>query len=469
VSAEVGNIEEEVLVTGSTKSSSTVNLGFERSGKVVQAGVEVGDKVPAGAVLAVLDQSTLRANLAKANANLAEEEVRLGTITRTSSATYQNVYDSALLSIKDVYNKAENAVNNEADQFFYNAHDFSPQFGLSGTQNDGINYPFNNSISAAKRQDLANERRDIELVMHSWQTSIQRIQSGQDLAPAIAEAEKNLSTIKTFLDHLASAVNSVSVYNNYTYQSEVDAYKATAGSARTEVSAALSTLISTKDKLANAPTRSTTDSGTTYTDVLSEQARIESLKADVQAIQADLDKTVLTAPISGVVTKAEAKRGEIVTAGAPLITIISDAKLQVEANVSEVNIGRVKIGDRVSITFDAFPDKEYIGAVAYIDPGQTLVDGVATYKVTVRFADVPEAELRSGLTANLRIQTANKEGVVKIPAYAVEKTGNRSFVRIMDGEDEVEKDVTLGLKGKDGTIEVISGLSGTEKLVVSEK
>ncbi|MDB5254483.1 MAG: hypothetical protein JWL80_549 [Parcubacteria group bacterium] len=465
VSAEVGDITEQVLVTGTTKSSSTVDLGFERTGKVVSAPFDVGNKVYSGQTLAVLGQSDLRASLLRAQANLNEALVQLDTTTKNTSSSYDNAYSTALLALKDSFAKTEDAVNFKADQFFNNAHNSNPEFAVTSNQN-GIVFPFNASIPYTTRLDLGNERADIEKVITDWRTSLSQVVPGQDLGPVFTKAETSLSRIKTFVDHLSSAVSSVSVYNNYQYQDAIDAYKTTASGARTQVGNAITDLQAAKQKFSTAPIKTSTASGSTYNDILSEQARVDSLRADVASIQADIAKTVISAPISGIITRQEAKVGQIVTPGTSLISIISDSKLQIEANVSEVNIAKIRIGNTVTMTFDAFPDAPYTGKVVYIDPGQTIVDGVATYKVTVAFDTTPGVELRSGLTANLKIETAKKEGIVKIPAYAVERVGDKSFVTVQVGETSTRQEVTTGLKGADGTIEVISGLKGDEQILV---
>ncbi len=281
-------------------------------------------------------------------------------------------------------------------------------------------------------------------------------------------AEENLQTIRAFLDEVASAINSLPT-TEYKYNATIQGYKTTIASSRNEIVTATSDLINAKDKFNNAPKES---GSAVFEDVQIEQAKVASLKADRSAILADIAKTVLHAPISGVITRMEAKRGEIVTSGTPLVTVISDQKLQVEADVSEVNIAKVSLGNLVRMSFDAIPGEIFEGRVVYIDPAAVLVDGVATYKITVTFNDPKvtssDSQVRSGLTVNLKIQTKELKDRVKVPAYAVEKRGDKSFVRILVNEKAREREVVTGIKGKDGSIEVMSGLLGSESLLVTQ-
>ena len=463
VNASKGTIEEEVLVTGNTESRTTVNLGFERSGKVVSSPYKVGSKVAEGAMLASLDQGTLRANLQRADANLNQAEVELDSITRKSSLSDQTAEDTLIATIKDSYVKSDDAIHNKVDQFFKNPRgfdaSFDPSFSDSGTTYLG-------GISDSTKSGISSERVQIESLLQNWEISIRTINSA-NLDSKVIEANSNLLKLRSFLDTVASAINSLPT-TDFKYNVTIQGYKATIASARDEIIPAISSLIVSKDKYNNAPK----SNGTTYEDVQIQNARIASLKADRSAIISDLSKTVLKAPISGVVTKMEAKRGEIINGGAPLITLISDQKLQIEANVSEVNISKVSIGNPVMVTFDAIPDETFEAKVVYIDPAAVVVDGVATYKITVGFADkqvsTEGARVRSGMTANLKIQTKQLADRIKVPAYAIYKKGDTSYVRVVLDKGTEEREVTTGARGKDGSVEIMRGISSGDKIVVTQ-
>ncbi len=461
VKAEKGDIEEEVLVTGKTKSAEEVELGFEKGGKIVRVGGKIGSPVFQGDTLVVLDQSSELADLRKAQANLNEELVKLEATKKSTTLEYEDAYDSAFNTLKDTYISADNAVRNSADKFFDEPRSSSVNFNITFT--DGATtYYFN--IPASEAERLENERRGVEETLDDWNSSLSILKRGDDLNPVFEDAEVKLNQVRNFMTDLASAINSLTT-SDYNQQATVQGYKTSISNARTEISSALSNLFSARASLNNAPTPSGSGGNVNYDEVKAGQARVESLRANIQAIQAELGKLVLRSPISGIVTKSDARVGEIVNSGQSLISVISDKKLEIEANVSEVNISKIKIGDKVNITFDAFPGDSFLGSVAYVDPGETIIDGVPTYKITVTFSDELPQNVKSGLTANLRIKTAFKENVVKIPRYAVFKKGDLSFVKINQGGRVIEQRITTGLGGKDGTIEVLSGLLGGEEVL----
>jgi HlyD family secretion protein len=465
VKAERGDIEEEVLVTGKTKSAEEVDLGFEQGGKVVRVSGKIGTQVFKGNTLVVLDQSSELADLRKAQANLNEELVKLDSTKQSTNLEYEDAYSKAINELKDSYTSADNAVRNIADKFFESPRSSAVKFNI--TFEDGATtYYFN--IRSADKEKLQDERRQMEKELDDWKASLDKLTPGVDLKESFVDAENKLNDTRDFLSLLASAINSLTT-DDFAHQTTIQGYKTSVSNARTEVSSALTNLLSARQTLNNAPSATGSLLNKDFNDVRAGEARVESLRANVASIQAELGKLVLRSPISGVITKSNAHVGEIVTSGESLISVISDNDLEIEANVSEVNIGKVKVGNTVLITFDAFPNITYKGNVIYIDPGETVIDGVPSYKVTVAFTDEISNDVRSGLTANLRIETSKKENVIKIPRYAVQKRSERSYIVIKAGNREEEREIVTGLIGKDGTIEVISGVNEGEEIIAEIK
>ncbi len=469
IPVERGLIEEEVLVTGKTESKTEVNLGFQTSGKVVIGSPDVGSVVSEGEVLARLDQSDLMAKIMKIDANINQAQVELDSTKRKSVLSNQSAVNGLVTALKESYVKSDSAVRNNTDQFFINlttsAIDFKPSF-----IDNGVTYY--DSISRDLRERIVNSRIKVQTLLTDWQKSQSKIDTNSDLVPQIKLAQDNLNQIKTYLDLVSIAINSLSLSgqsDGYAkYNSTIDVYKTSISSARNSILTTISNLITAEEKYNNAPQAN--NSNQVFDDVLVSQAKLDSFKADRALIEADLAKTVLHSPISGVVTKSEAKRGEIVTAGNSLITVMSENKLQIKADVSEINISKVRVGNSVSITFDTDLSKTYQGKISYIDPASILVDGVATYKVTVDFDNIEQIKdnpiIRNGLTANLRIQTQKREDVLRIPAYALEKKAEKVFVQVLENNKVKPREILIGLKGKDGFVEVISGLNEGDQVEI---
>ncbi len=186
---------------------------------------------------------------------------------------------------------------------------------------------------------------------------------------------------------------------------------------------------------------------------------------------------VLTAPSSGMVTEVNGNVGETVIADTIVVKLIPTSVLQVDVNISEADIVGIKVDQEAKITLDAFDDQvSWPGKVAKIDPAETIVGGAIYYKTTVLFVDHDE-RIKPGMTANVWVRSAHKEGVLYIPAKAIkEKRGEEPtdsrlypYVQVLEGSQVKEKDIQTGMKGGNGMIEIISGLNEGEQIILSTK
>jgi RND family efflux transporter MFP subunit len=207
-------------------------------------------------------------------------------------------------------------------------------------------------------------------------------------------------------------------------------------------------------------------------DVDVSQADVVSAQASLASAQAAFEKTVIRAPSDGTVTKIDVKLGQLAEAFSPVISIQDVGNLYIEANVNESNISHVVVGQPVSVTYDALGrDKVFMTTVSSVDLGATVVDGIVNYKVK---AVVPDTtNIRSGMTANLSIQTAFVPNSVVIPerVITVSKEGVQSVEVLVDerkGRTE-NRTVTTGLVGDGGLVEITSGLSEGERALFSAK
>jgi RND family efflux transporter MFP subunit len=443
------DIVQEVAVTGKIKPNQSVELGFDKSGRVQNVYVSVGEVVKSGQVLASLEAGEVSADLAKARALLDEERVTLLETKNTAPLSFGDASKNLDASIKEGFADADNAVRNRADQFFKNLPD-SPRFEISITSGNFVHY-FN--VPSDTTIVLNNERRKVETILTEWKTRLSSLTS-DNLASEADKAITGLNVISDFLDDMAGGVKSFTSAD-YSYDTTVINYKTAISSARSEVSGAISALVTAKDKY-NAS--GALGSAGQFESVLTQEAKVSQAQAAVDSLESSLGKFVIRAPFDGVITKQDAKQGEAVSASAPLISMISQGDMYIEADISEIHIGKVKIGDPVSITLDAFPNETFVGEVSYIEPGDVIIDGIVNYKVRVNLKNADE-RIKSGLTSNLKIETDKKENVLSIPLYAVIKEGDQNFVNKVSGNKTKKIPASLGLSGNNGFVEILSGLS----------
>ena len=154
----------------------------------------------------------------------------------------------------------------------------------------------------------------------------------------------------------------------------------------------------------------------------SARAQVDQKNALLTQAQADLEHTTIRAPVNGVVVSRQVDVGQTVAASlqAPvLFTIAEDlTKMQVEVSVDEADIGRVRLEDRATFTVDAFSGQTFTGTVTQIRKAAQVVQNVVTYTVVVA-VDNPGGRLLPGMTANVKMITAEKSNVLKIPNAAL--------------------------------------------------
>jgi macrolide-specific efflux system membrane fusion protein len=197
------------------------------------------------------------------------------------------------------------------------------------------------------------------------------------------------------------------------------------------------------------------------------QARAERDRdhAALTNVQVQLSYAVITAPISGVIGSVSTQEGETVAAGlnAPtFVTIIDLAHLQVEAYVDEVDIGKVKVGQRVVFTVDAFPADDFSGKVVAIYPKATIQDNVVKYVVAVEIVTPYEGRLRPEMTTSVSIQLESRP-VLAIPSSAVRREGGKHFVLLSVNGRPEPREVRLGWKDGPWT-EVAAGLTEGQEI-----
>jgi RND family efflux transporter MFP subunit len=473
--AVVRDVIEEVDVTGTVTPVHDVSLAFETSGRVGGVNVRVGDTVYVGKTLAYLSSADLYAQRAGSAARRDAAAADLAELLSGTRAEDLAVYEAKIVqaeaslsnakkavvnSVQDAFTRADNAVRNNADQLFTNAD----------TSNPNLIIPV---YSSTLESDIEWRRF---LIGETLEVLQDIIDSDDDtVALSISSVSGYLEDVRTFLQKVALAVNELQA-SSLLSQTTIDGYKADVATARTNVNTAISGLISAKDGYTAAEQnriiaerqRDAAAASATPEQITAAEAALAAAQADLDGYDARIAEQIISAPVAGTVTYLDIDTGEIATAGKEVLRVISTGAYDIEAYIPEADIASVKRNDTATFTLDAYDDDvELTATVVMIDPAETVIEGVSTYKVIMHFEDSEEM-VRSGMTANVTIITDTRKNVIAIPARAVNTADDGSkFVQVMknDGTPE-DRVVTTGLRGSDGYIEITSGLSEGEEVVV---
>ncbi|MDO8520552.1 MAG: efflux RND transporter periplasmic adaptor subunit [bacterium] len=475
------DVVQEVSVTGRVESQAQVDLAFETGGRVSATPLLVGAHVRAGDILVRLDASELLSLRLQAEANLDYEMANLAQLkagsrvediavsqSRVTSAkvTANNAVLGVIDKIRGAYSSADDAVRSDTDILWRNPRTQNPELNIPVTDSAlGISLPPLRVAIEGKLGDLAKIAQTVGAIADETL-----------LATQLADTESALSVVKKYLNDLALAVSGLTSSSALS-QTTIDTYKANVAGARTGVEATLTLLLSADKEMRSAASALSVaqnelalkESGPTAEAVTAQEARISGVRATLANYDARIAKTVLIAPFSGIITKNDAKLGQTIAPNAVLVSLISDGKWKIEANVPEADVAKIVVGNGATVTLDAYgSDVAFDASIVQINPAETILEGVSTYKITLHFTKNDE-RIRSGMTANIAITTNKREDVLVVPSRSVTTRDGKKYVRVLLNGVSVEKEVTLGLRGSDGMVEALSGLSEREQVITFEK
>jgi HlyD family secretion protein len=154
----------------------------------------------------------------------------------------------------------------------------------------------------------------------------------------------------------------------------------------------------------------------------SAQAQIIQARAALHQVQVNLDNTIIKAPIDGVVISRNVDVGQTVAASmqAPTLFVLAQdlTRMQVNASVDESDIGRIAAGQKVSFHVDAYPTDTFTGTVSQVRLNSTTEQNVVSYTTMIDVPN-PDLKLKPGMTANVTIQIASSENVLRVPTSAL--------------------------------------------------
>lgn len=513
----LGDLNQTVTATGQVKSASEINLNFKNLGKIREINIKVGDQVRKDTVVAKLKATDLEIELSKAQANLLEANANLNKIingatsqeievskaalekaktdlanAKTDLLSTQKTYQQALESFKQALLVDVNSAITKAEITLDLVDDI---FNYNGDENN-----FNTTNAGLESTVIQKRQLSLSLIanLESLYLKTKLSPSDENINLLSQDALAMLDTVEATADGMRSLLQYV-ILNTSLTQSELDSIKADVDAQRITIDTQIDTIqgsvenvtdakidLATKEQAAQGAIEAAEKNvvkAQTDLDLKQAPARQEDIdlyragvvraQADVRAAQDKLEDTVLQSPIDGVVTDVNYEVGEQISATTPVITLLASNGSEVEVDIPESDIAKLSEGYAAEITLDAFSDNEiFIGTVFSINPAQTEIQDVIYYKVTVVFnSEQSEAvasyleKIKPGMTANVTIKTAEKNNVLIIPSRAIKEINGQSIVQVLENQNVREVSVKTGLRGDEGQVEVLSGLSAGQQVV----
>ncbi len=192
------------------------------------------------------------------------------------------------------------------------------------------------------------------------------------------------------------------------------------------------------------------------------RARVSQAQARLSAVSAQINDHLLRAPFDGVITHIEPVSGETVGTS-PIVTMVSNTSYALSALIPEIDVTKIRVGQKASIAFDARAGETFTATVTFISPLAREIDGVSYFEAKLTL-DTPPDWLRSGLNADIDIIVDRHENVVRIPKRYLTGTEGAYTVLIPKDTTAVPTPVTVEFMGNDGFVE-IRGLSTGDTII----
>ena len=405
--ATTGTIVSSVTISGSVASSMVDELNFSSAGTVTAVKVATGDKVSAGQVLATIDDSTLKVQLATAQANLTAAQARLALDKAGPTA-------ATVASARDAISQA-NLQLSTARQSLSDTYAQNSQSIAQATS----------AVSAAKAT-LATDEAAVPVDSAKVQADQQAVTTAEGALSA-AQLKATLAAHQAQSQVSSASLGVTTAQHNY----DLKIVPATAAQ------------------------------------IASDEAAVASAEQALSTLQQG--GATITAPAAGTVTAVNLVVGQQVAAASAgssasssttgQIEVMDLSRLQIAGQASETDIPKLKMGQAATITATALGSATVVGKVCSLSIVGTQISGVTSFGVTVCL-DGSNPSLLVGMSATAAVVTDRADNAVLVPSLAVKTVGGQQVVSVLgaDGKTQTNVPVQVGITNGSQT-QIVSGLS----------
>jgi HlyD family secretion protein len=454
-----GMIITTITGTGQVSANNQVDVASKASGNITKIEVVPGQMVKAGELLATVDSTD--AYLSLQSAQLTYDKFVEPAKPEDIKAAQVNVvsaYNDAWNSISSTFVDYPNILTGMDSLFYSTTGYLNDQSVLQkndtyipSTQKAGVSYDaaknqyqtilieYNSLSRASATSSIDLLIKDTEVMVKMMADALKNTQSSVSL---ISQGQSDTSTKAT------TAANNVNSWLN-------------------SVNTHLSAIISAQSSIAN--------NQNTFNNLVQGPDTIDTAAQQItlQKAQSAYANYFVRAPFDGTVAKVQAAIGN--PAGT-VATIVSNSKIAT-ISLNEVDVSKIKTGDKVNLSFDAIDGLNITGQVAEIDLVGTVSQGVVNYNVKISF-DTQDDRVKSGMSVNASVITQSKQDVLTVPSSAIKLQNGISYVQYFDAKYTdiqasagiittiipLSKKVEIGISDDTNT-EIISGLNQGEQIV----
>lgn len=470
------DLRQTVAVTGTVEAAEEIKLNFKVTGRLTKLSAKVGQQVKAGLPLATLDTRDAQAAILTAQASLKSTQASLDKLKAGAQTEDVAVTQSSVEAAKvTLANARESLDNTKASQAQAVANAWAQLVGLP-------------PVAIPGRGNTSTATLSISGTYSGSGSGIYtiRLEGGSSLTYSVFGLENLMSTdgsrnspsslgtrgLKLQFGSTGSLVAgdtwTVEVPNtsSVSYATYQAAYDATLTTQKQQVDAAEAAVRAAEQALAQAEAQLALKQAPPRSyDIQSAEAAVDSARASLIRAQADFADRTIIAPVAGLVTQVNYEVGETTSLTTPVVVLLAEGNHEIKVQVPEADIVKLKGAQLADITLDAFGSAEHFGGhISFIDPAANEIQDVVYYQVTVLF-DANDERIKPGMTANVDVTTAERQNVLVVPLRAVKYQGSQAYAEVLKDGEPQRRDLSVGLSGDDGLVEVLSGLGEGEQAI----
>jgi HlyD family secretion protein len=406
-----GALTASVGATGTIQARQQATLAFAIGGRAQKINVKTGDVVTMDQVLAEMDPAYFPQQVISAQIDQVNAQKSLDDLLRSNSPFAQALVD--LQTAKKSYDDYTDTYNRLSKNFY--------------------------------ADDLETAKKDLETALAYWSYLRSHNDNGFRFQFQIQQAYLDYIKAQQHYQDIMGKYEDAAAKGQRAIQSDIDKAKANMDLAKAKYDDAQAAY----QRLQN---------GVPAGDLASAQSRLN-------AANAVLRQTRITAPFSGTILSVTVLEGDLVNAGAVAFVIADLSELHVDVPIAEVDYTRVATGQDASISLDAVQGKTYTGKVVEIGLTSGVTQNAVTYPVKVVLTNA-DAQVLPGMTAAVDVEVTRLNNVLLVPNRAVRSSNGARIVYVLKNGMLSPVTVTLG-SSNDTESEVLSGLAEGETIVLN--
>ena len=481
--AEKGTVVASVSGSGQVSSLNQVDIKAKVSGDAIYVVAQSGQKVARGTLIAELDNADTKksvrdAEISLQSAQISLDKLRLQNSNENMNADLAKAYDDGFNTVSNVFLDLPGIMTGLHDMFF-KTNPTTGQWNIDWYEGQARNEDseqarifkqnFVNSYNKAKTAYDAGFDNYKTVSRTSDSVTIETlITQTYNTTKLISDAIKNANNYIDFIDSSIQAKNLNTDIPTIitTHKASLSSYTSKTNTHLLNLLGSTTSIKSYKDAFPNSSL-----------DIQSSELSIKQKENALQDAKDKLADYFIRAPFAGTLASVNIKKTDSISAGTIVATLVTKTQLA-EISLNEVDVAKIKLGQKTTLTFDAVPELTISGVVADINTIGTVSQGVVTYIVKISF-DTQDERIKPGMSVGAAIITDIKQDVLVVPNSSIKSQAGTNYVESFDKPLMLPTDGLIGSVSKitpkkipvevglsnDSESEIISGINEGDEIV----